>query len=1069
MENAVVDVLDASTDAVVGTDDTDANGNYAVTVPAGTYDVRVTPPEGSDYQIAIVRVVILTTSQTLNIVLVLQPEGPPVPPTPVFHTYVVNVRDPNGALLCGLSCNVYLETSDGTRYTSTVNLSLLAHQIQAPAGIYKVGVVSSGSDTYSMNGVNAVFELNGDMTQDVMVNQGALNVAVVDQNGDPVPNARVSVDMAGGAGTQLLPDYQVVYGNNQALASTSGTGVPAPVKVLPGSPVTSVVVDSAIGAFDTVTVDEPTVVDGTITVQVHTNPLPPPPPPNHTWNGKLKGTDGSQLFCGGIGNNCVYFEASDGTRYSSSANFSLFTYQITAPSGSYKVGVDGGSTGTYNMRGETLVMDLSTDVNQDFVVNREPVDVAVVDQNGSPVGSARVVLHTSGGTGTQLFPDHQVTYGENAADGYTGATGEPAAVQALTGSPVTTATVSDASSTVDFSTVTVDDPITVDGVITVVVHTEVQPPPPVVFTYTVNVKDGDGNYVCGLTCNVVLTASDGTAYSSFVNLSIPSHQVQAPPGTYKVSVTGPDSSAAMTGDQPVLELTGDLTRDLIVHHVTLHVQVIDQNNNPIPNARIRVDTAGGTGTQLLPGYQVAYGENYSYAYTSSTGAPAAVKVLLGSPITSIEAASSNGAFGTITLGPRPAMTQDGNLVIHLQPPGAPTVPLDLTAASPTNEPPALGWGAVSGATSYKVFRDGVEVGAADGTSFTDDTVPADGSYGYTVAACNSSACGGETSSIAVVHDTTPPVLGVPDWGEAPVIQQGHNAAVGVDVSDSLSGVAAGEYFIGTDPGAGHGTPLSLVLEGTHLGASFGADLAPGTYAVGLRARDQAGNWSAATSAGDLVVQAPAPQTFTLSPTGDAYVRSGQSDHNQGGSQFMQIQSSGGNRGLVRFDQSALQASVGSGTVLSAKLRLRITDNADNWGPTGRPVDVHRLLRDWAEGNGTEDSRGTGSGATWNCAVDSLIQNQATNCAGTTAWEMGQPNNPAVHPWASTATASQNITNGQSGVVEYDVTADVAAFVNGTQANYGWLVKKTNEGQNGQVSFGTRESAFGAELVITFQP
>ncbi len=189
----------------------------------------------------------------------------------------------------------------------------------------------------------------------------------------------------------------------------------------------------------------------------------------------------------------------------------------------------------------------------------------------------------------------------------------------------------------------------------------------------------------------------------------------------------------------------------------------------------------------------------------------------------------------------------------------------------------------------------------------------------------------------------------------------------------------------------------------------------------------------------------------------------------GGAPFIRMQSSGSNRGLVRFDQSALQATVGDGTLVSATLRFTITDNGNNWGASGRTVDVHRMLADWAEGTGTETNRGSGPGATWNCAVDSQISNQAKNCAGNTEWEMGQPNNLSVHPWASVASASQLITNAQTGVVEYDVTADVTDFMNGTFSNYGWLVKKTNESQNGQVSFGSRESATPPQLVVTYRP
>lgn len=222
---------------------------------------------------------------------------------------------------------------------------------------------------------------------------------------------------------------------------------------------------------------------------------------------------------------------------------------------------------------------------------------------------------------------------------------------------------------------------------------------------------------------------------------------------------------------------------------------------------------------------------------------------------------------------------------------------------------------------------------------------------------------------------------------------------------------------------------------------------------------------------DTPIESPPgePQTFSLAPLADTYVRSGQSNRNHGAGQYMQIQASGDNRALVKFNQPAIAAAVGSGTVLSAKLRLTITDNGNNWGSSGRTVDVHRLTKDWAEGNGTENDRGTGGGATWECAVDTNIQNQAKNCSGPTVWEMGQPNNPSVHPWDATASASQTITNGQSGIAEYDVTADVAAFLGGSSDNYGWMIKKTNEGQNGQVSFGTKESSFAPELVIVFQP
>lgn len=242
---------------------------------------------------------------------------------------------------------------------------------------------------------------------------------------------------------------------------------------------------------------------------------------------------------------------------------------------------------------------------------------------------------------------------------------------------------------------------------------------------------------------------------------------------------------------------------------------------------------------------------------------------------------------------------------------------------------------------------------------------------------------------------------------------------------------------------------------------------PGTYTLTVTIRDTQD--ASSTKSATITVNSLQPVSTTFNASADTYVKSGNDNRNQGAGAFMRLQSSGDNRSLVKFDQSTMQAQIGNKQVLSAKLRVTITDNGNNWGTTGRPIDIHRLIVDWAEGNGTENDRGTGSGATWNCATDSFIQNQAKDCSGTTEWQMGQPNNPSVHPWVETATATQTITNNQTGVVEFDVTGDVSNFLNSTNQNYGWIIKKTQEGQNGQVSFGTKESSSGPQLVVTYQP
>jgi len=276
--------------------------------------------------------------------------------------------------------------------------------------------------------------------------------------------------------------------------------------------------------------------------------------------------------------------------------------------------------------------------------------------------------------------------------------------------------------------------------------------------------------------------------------------------------------------------------------------------------------------------------------------------------------------------------------------------------------------------------------------------------------------------------------------------------------DSYSWTATVDY----DDGSGV-EPLNLSSMNFALSHQY---ITVGVHNVVVSITDNQGATS--TTSATVTVNQPQPITVTFTSSADTNVRSGQGNRNYGGGDFMRIQSSGDNRALVQFDQGQLQSSI-SGAVLSAKLRLTIVDNGNNWGSTGRTVDVHRLISDWLEGNGTESNKGTGVGSTWNCAIDSIISNTTKNCSGTTEWEMGQPNNPSVHPWVEIPTATQTITNNQTGIIEYDVTSDVVNFMNGTNTNYGWIIKKTNEAQTGSVNFGTKESMSIPQLVVIYQP
>lgn len=198
-----------------------------------------------------------------------------------------------------------------------------------------------------------------------------------------------------------------------------------------------------------------------------------------------------------------------------------------------------------------------------------------------------------------------------------------------------------------------------------------------------------------------------------------------------------------------------------------------------------------------------------------------------------------------------------------------------------------------------------------------------------------------------------------------------------------------------------------------------------------------------------------PQTIILQPDADTYIRKGAPNQNQGADLILRLQSSGHNRALLRLSSTALAEAVGAGSVISAHLQLSISRNGENWGSTGRPVDLHRLSVRWSELH-----------ATWNCAIDSNPDNASPDCTGSQLWDMGDDESP---PWNPTPSASTVISREQLGTVALDVTADVVGWVSGSLEDLGWILKKRDEGQAGLVEFDSRESDEPPQLIMVVQP
>jgi len=198
-------------------------------------------------------------------------------------------------------------------------------------------------------------------------------------------------------------------------------------------------------------------------------------------------------------------------------------------------------------------------------------------------------------------------------------------------------------------------------------------------------------------------------------------------------------------------------------------------------------------------------------------------------------------------------------------------------------------------------------------------------------------------------------------------------------------------------------------------------------------------------------QAP-PIDTTLAPSADAYAWHPHPNDNFGTDTVLAIGVSGNGRAFLRWDPQAIQAAVGSMTLLMARVEVTL-QTSTGWSGSGGQVGLYRMTTDWTE-----------LGATDNCAIDAVPRNGHADCSGVTAWSL---HDPGQEPWIVPATDSVFLTNGQTGTVTFDVTADVAAFLAGT-ANYGWALKPTNDAAAADVRVGSRESANPSVLVLTVQ-
>ncbi len=300
----------------------------------------------------------------------------------------------------------------------------------------------------------------------------------------------------------------------------------------------------------------------------------------------------------------------------------------------------------------------------------------------------------------------------------------------------------------------------------------------------------------------------------------------------------------------------------------------------------KVGYVGNGGTLTFNGVTAASAGNYvlTLVYLSAEARSVQVTVNAGSPVT--VALPSSGGWDVLKTYDLTVALASGNNTVKLANPSgwapdidrivvstsggvdlqAPTVPTNVVFGTITTSSIALSWTAATdniGVTGYTVRRNGAIVGTPTATSYSDTGLASGTTYNYTVAARD--AAGNFSDQTATASATT---LTAPDT-TAPSAPTGLNGSAGSS-NVFLTWTAA------TDNVAVTG--YIVFRGGTQIGTSTATSyqdigLNPATaYSYTVKARDAAGNISAASSAFAITTQsASSGGGFTTVPGGVAPV------------------------------------------------------------------------------------------------------------------------------------------------------------------------------------------------------
>lgn len=434
------------------------------------------------------------------------------------------------------------------------------------------------------------------------------------------------------------------------------------------------------------------------------------------------------------------------------------SYTLTGvPAGNYSISVSysppNPAVGTvvpyiFNASSNAGYVSVTSDMTKDIDFSIGTQTVHVVDTLGRPVVNANVQM--AGGAAifngsNYTFPDG---YGNNFTgyqmygNGYTDTNGDafmPVAAGLTYNTCVYAQGVSVCQSKTPSGTpivVTVPAAGTVSGVFTVNGHA--------VANATVQIS-GMPNATTDTNGNYTIANVYPGSHSMYVSYNPPNPPVGSVV-PYIFSVQSPGNYINIDGDQ---------TKDLTFNVGTQKVHVVDTDGTKL--ADLGVTMAGGSSVFNHPGRSydvpdangVVFSANLMYG-TTQTDANGDALVPVAAGLT------YNTCSGSTCIAETPATGVTTNMVLPVT---VPPSPYNLTATTPSSAP-VLSWHGSTGATHYKVYRDGTAIATVTTTTYTDTGAPS-GTHSYRVTATNSAGESGFSNTVSnVAVDSTAPIVTV---------------------------------------------------------------------------------------------------------------------------------------------------------------------------------------------------------------------------------------------------------------------------------------------------------------------